>query len=315
MKKIHLTFAIILGSAFGLFAQEKIYMSFFETINMNKDYQYATSKLLKTYVDLGNKYEIILSQHDTNLVVETKDQALAKAKAMNINHVLMGELNRTGETVIVSLTMYKTIDGTKEWGSMQKASKPDDLDPIMQKIASGLNTKVDGAVDGDIYNVTEYESKELNKMKATTYYGVEVGGGVSSLHAKNNFPAGFCAIYSGDLRTVIIDVKGSMYFGDVQMYDLSLHANFPLTTKRNTPFLSSGLGYGSTILKKYKYVSIYDYNKNWNASGLTFFAGGGYILNRNSDINLRFNANGFFSMYKIDNSFPCGVLIGMSLFF
>jgi hypothetical protein len=185
----------------------------------------------------------------------------------------------------------------------------------MQTIANSLNTKADGAQNDDIYNVTDYESKELNKLKSSTFYGIEVGGGVSNLHAKNNFPAGFCALYSGDLRTVIIDIKGSMYFGDVQMYDLSLHANFPLSNKRNTPFLSSGLGFGTTYLLKYRNINPNDYSTSLNSTGLTLFAGGGYILNRNSDINVRFNANAFFSMYKIDNTFPFGVLIGMTLLF
>jgi hypothetical protein len=282
---------------------------------MNKDYQYSTSRLLKTYVDLGSKYELILSAHDTNIVVETKDQALVKAKALQCSHFLMGEMNRTGETVIVSVTMYKVADGSKEWGTLQKASNPDDLDPIMQKIANSLNTKVEGQQNGDIYNVTDYESKELNKMTATTFYGVEIGGGVSNLHAKNNFPAGFSALYSGDLRTVIIDVKGSFYFGDVQMIDISLHANLPFSNKRNTPFVSGGLGYGATELNKYRNIDPNAFSNTLDASGLTLYAGGGYIVNRNSDINLRFNANAFFSMYKIDNTFPVGVLVGMTILF
>ena len=65
----------------------------------------------------------------------------------------------------------------------------------------------------------------------------------------------------------------------------------------------------------YKNLDPYNYNYNWTASGLTIYAGGGYIVNRNSDINLRINANAFFSMYKIDNTFPMGILVGMTILF
>jgi len=306
MKKILVSLGFI-ACVVSAIAQEKVYMPFFEVINMNKNYQYASSKLLKTYVDQGNKYEIVFPERDTNLVYESKDQAMMKAKSMGINHIIIGTLNRTGETVVISIVMYKVADGSKEWSALEKANGPDDLDPIMQKLATSMNISSDNSQKDDIYNVTSYESKELNKMKATTFYGLEIAGGSSSIHAKNNCPAGFSILYSGDLRTVIFDAKLGMYFSDVDMLNLSLHANFPLTNKRNTPFLSSGLGYGSTSLD---YHEIHE-----QSSGLTVFAGGGYILNRTSDINLRLNANGFFSMYKIDDSFPVGILIGMSIFF
>ena len=316
MRKFFIPFLLILGFQTAVIAQEKVYMSYFETINMNKDYQYSTSKLLKMYIDNVGKYEIILSKRDSNLVIETKEQAQEKAKALHANHFITGELNRSGETVIVSVSLFKTEDGSKEWGIMQKASSPNDLDPIMQKIASGLNVKDPKSTEGDIYNVTNYESKELNKMTATTAWGFEVGGGAGSLHAVSNHPAGFSALYSGDLRTAIIDVKGSLYFSDISMGNICLHVNVPLTQKRNSFLVSGGLGYGYTNLQK-KFENSYNnmVNETLSNSGLTAFAGGGYILNRNASITMRFTANGFFSMYTIDNSYPFGVLIGMSVSF
>jgi TolB-like protein len=94
-------------------AQEKIYMPYFEVINMHSDYQTSSTRLLKTYIELENKSELVLPKKDTSLFSETKEQALEKAKSLNISHVLIGELNRMGETVIVSVTLYKTETGEK----------------------------------------------------------------------------------------------------------------------------------------------------------------------------------------------------------
>lgn len=296
---------------YGIQAQEKIYMPYFEVINMHSDYQTSVTRLLKTYIDEENKSELVLPANDTSYYRESKEQAFTKAKSLNINHVLIGELNRVGETVIISISMYKVENGEKEWNSIQKALSPEDIDPIMQKIAGLINNRNSIGNSDNIYNVTDYNSKQLNKMAANTYWGVEIGGGAAFINAKNNFPAGFGIVYSGDLRSLIFDLKGSMYFSDVNLYNINVQINYPLINKISSPFIGGGLGYGYTSIKK-------DLQNNYNyydGNGLTFYAGAGYIINRTSNINLRLNANLFFSMYQVNNIYPAGILLGVMVLF
>ena len=114
MKNLISLFAFLLISTQVIFAQEKIYMPLFEAINLKKDFQYSTSHLLKIYINNENKYELILPLNDSTFHKETKDQAIAKAKEMKIPHVLVGELNKLGNAVIVSVSMFKTETGEKE---------------------------------------------------------------------------------------------------------------------------------------------------------------------------------------------------------
>lgn len=311
MKRIFLILETLIFFSLIIHAQEKIYMPYFEVINMHTDYQNSVTRLLKTYLEAANKTELILPNKDTGYYRETKEHAISSAKAQNIHHVLIGELNRVGETVIISISMFNSENGEKEWNTIQKALSPDDIDPIMQKISNNINNRNLPNNSEDIYNVTDYNSKQLNKMIANTYWGVEIGGGATFINIKNNFPAGFGLVYSGDLRTIIFDIKGSMYFSDVNIYNINVQVDYPLTNKISSPFIGGGLGYGYTTIKKdgQNNYSFYDGN------GLTLNAGAGYIINRTSNINLRVHANLFFSLYQVNNINPSGILIGVTVLF
>jgi hypothetical protein len=311
MKKIILILGIAYFFCNNINAQEKIYMPYFTVINMHTDYQNAAAHLLKTYLEAENKTELILPVKDTSYYNESKEQAIAKAKSLNINHILMGELNRVGETVVISISMYKAENGEKEWNTIQKAIGPDDLDPIMQKISDNINNRNSLNNSEDIYNVTDYNSRQLNKIAANTYWGIEIGGGATFINTSNKFPAGFGIVYSGDLRSIIFDLKGSMYFSDVNLYNLSVQINYPLINKISSPFIGGGLGYGFSTIKK-DIPDIYNY---YSGNGLTLYAGAGYIINRTSNINVRLNANLFFSLYRVNNVNPSGILFGVMVLF
>jgi hypothetical protein len=224
---------------------------------------------------------------------------------------MIGELNRVGETVVISISLYKTENGEKEWNSIQKAISPDDLDPIMQKLSVTINNRNSINNSENIYNVTDYNSRQLNKITANTYWGIEIGGGATFINTKNKFPAGFGIVYSGDLRSIIFDLKGSMYFSDVNLYNINIQINYPLINKISSPFIGGGLGYGYSTIKK-EIPNNYDY---YSGNGLTLYAGAGYIINRTSNINLRLNANLFFSMYQVNNVNPSGILFGVMVLF
>lgn len=324
MKRIFLVTIISILLPLAILAQEKVYMPYFETINMSQEYQLSTARLLKMYIEQDSKYELVLPAKDSSYYSETKEQTFANAKALKINHVLIGDLNRMGEKVIVSMIMYNTGNGEKEWTVMQKAITPEDLDPILQKVALSLNGKISINETTDIYNVTNNESKELNKIMANTYFGLEIGGGMTLFDVPRNSPAGFGLVYSGDMRNLIFDIKGSLYFSDVRLSNFSLHINYPLTDKKSTPYFGGGLGFGATtVMKEETYTNYYGYGnpytytnqKRYNGSGLTFYAGGGYIFNRTSSTCLRANVNLFYSMYKVDKEYPVGALISLSVLF
>jgi len=337
MKNKLLLITLLSLLSIAMFAQEKLYTSYFEVINLSKDYQNSATRLLKTYVEQENKFELVLPQ-DTTIKIETKDHALMKAKSLDYKYILTGQLNRVGETIIISVSMYN-IDGTKVWNTMQKALSKDDIDPILQKVAQSLNsfkvakevketTVADAPKDAKApQKVASKDSSRtipkdntitLNKKGFKSSLGIDLGGALLPMYKNidTKFSPGFGFIYSGDIKILIFDIKGSFYFNDVKMYNLSLHFYYPFNTNNITPFVGGGLGYGGTDIT-FKTLDASNNNivKSQNAYGMSVYAGGGYIFNRNSNVNLRLSANLFSGLYQVDGKTPLGVIFGMTVLF
>jgi len=313
MKKLLVIILLFLSGLNHLLAQERVYMPFFEIMNMHPDYQYSTSKLFKTYVDKNSKYLLVLPlRYDTLGVNESFDEAKQHASEQNCNYFIQGEFNRMGEIVIITISMYNTADGNKIWNTLSKALTPDDIDPILEKVAANLGNP-NAESEGDIYNVTAYDSKELNKIGANKYMGLTIGGGYSFVSGLNkNFPAGIGFAGSYDMRNVIFNMKAEMYFSDIKIYYVNIEAMYPLSTRKNTGFLSGAMGYGG--------VNILNNDNNyWDSyhreTGLFLFAGGGYLMNRNSNVALKFSGNLYTPFFKVNTTVPVGILFTTTLLF
>lgn len=314
MKKISILLSLVLFSFFGLKAQERVYMPFFEVMNMHPDYQYSTSKLFKTYVDSHSKYQIVLPyKTDTIFINEPFDLAKSNAAALDCPYFVLGEFNRIGEVVVVTITMYSTPDGKKVWNTLSKALTPDDIDPILERISANLGQEGAGN-EGDIYNVTGYEAKELNKIGANKYIGFTIGGGYSFVSGiDKNFPAGIGLTGSYDMRDFIFNIKAEMYFSDINVYYFSIEAMKPLSSAKNSAFISGAMGYGG-IDKKID-QDVYYFNSSITEGGLFLFAGGGYLMNRNSNVSLKFSGNVYTPIFKVDGSVPVGILFTTTILF
>jgi len=310
--------AIVLGWGLQIYSQERVYMPFFEVMNMHRDYQYSTSRLFKTYVDNNNKYILILPDRSDTLPSDKSDEKVRKrASELNCPFYITGALNRLGDVVIITISMYNTGDGKKVWQSILKAHSPDDLDPIMEKVAVTINNKQ--SKEGDIYNVTEYDARQLKKIGANRFFGVTIGGGYTFVNNINkNFPAGFGIQGSYDMRNVIFNIKAEAYFSDSKVYYFDIDAIYPFTSRKSSPFISGGMGYGGVTLVTSgpQPTGIYIGNPNSHSEGgLILFAGCGYLLNRNSDVSLRFAGNVYAPLFKVENVMPVGILFTTTLLF
>lgn len=96
------------------------------------------------------------------------------AQQTNAQYYILISLNRLGETVIVSISMYKATTNEKVWWDKMKASSPDDLDPILERLAKNVGTHNKASVPVSIYGVTKYESKELRKIEHNSSFGLSL---------------------------------------------------------------------------------------------------------------------------------------------
>ena len=298
-------------------------MPFFELINVHPDYQYPTARLFKSYVDEKQNYIIVIPARPDSFDIQAPfNEVQNTARSLNCSYFIIGDLNRIGETVVVSIAMYQTNDGMMVWNDRLKAATPEDIDPILQKIATALGTENKAVDDESIYSVTNYESRRLKQKRSNSAFGVSIGGMYQMSSALNDdpFSAGGGVFWIYDLREVIFEVDANLYFlGESYMSNLGIKAYYPFLSESDTPIIGGGLGIGHTSFEYFDTGNEWgDYYRTHSGSGMMFFLGGGYIIGRTSDVSLRLMVNYFIGAYKMENpeeSMPHGLQFNLELYF
>jgi hypothetical protein len=327
MKKIVFMLIAALSMSFcnSLFSAEKVYMPFFEIINVNSDYQYSTAKLLKNYVDENLKYILIIPpKPDTLINIPAVSKIQETAKSLDCPYYLIGDFNRIGEKVIISVSMYKTLDGSLFWSDRLKAQNPDDIEPILQKISKTLGTEKKASDESSIYTVTNFESDKLKQKKANNAFGASIGAVVlmNDIFSKDRISAGGGIFWLYDVRNVMYEIDLQAYLtGSKTVGDVSLNSYYPFLADDNTPFIGGGLGFGwstSSMELKKDTINYYPHTDNYSGSGLTLFIGGGYIIGRTSNASLRIRVLYMIGAFKMDDpnsTMPHGFRFNMELYF
>lgn len=313
---------VLLFAALGAGAArgaEKVYMPYFEIINVHPDYQYSTARLFKGYVDEVGAYELVLPPKPESAVEQPPQDSVRKlAQENGCAYFLLGDLNRIGETVILNVAMYGVADGKRLWGDRLKATGPEDLDPIFQKLARVLRSKDKAAEDGDIYSVTSFDSRPLRQIKVKNSFGISIGGVFFTpglLYGKEweePFVGGLGALWAYDSRTVLfeVDLETYQFAENSALASVSISAFKPFNSRNITPFGGGGLGI-SSVETEYQ-------GRDSEGSGLSVHGGGGIIFNRTATVQLRLQARyvvGLFDMSSPRNEFPRMLLVRMELAF
>ena len=313
---IILFFALLFGAFQPGFAQEKIYMPYFETINMHEDYQYSTSKLFKDYVEHYGRYEIVLPARPEGLIyLPPREKVKEIAASVNANYYIMGSLNTLDEIVVVKIAMYETATGEKVWSDMLKAEHPDDLDAIFTKLAKNIGKKT--SEGDDIYSISEYESHKLNKIEAEMQLGVSIGSMAwFNGSADDNISGGFGGLLSLDARSMMYDIRLDLYFGGYDFYSIGISALKPFNPTKNTFYAGGGLNYGiGRISEEYENRYGYmEYNFEEN-NGIMFYGAVGYLFNRTSSVHFRINAQPYITTYKLAGEYQSGLLLNAIISF
>lgn len=321
MRKI-LQISMLIILPLSLFSQDKVFMPYPEVINMHPDYQYSLTRLFRTYVVQEGRYELITPEAGQGYAPPiSPENARVKAKELGAKYYLMAEFNQISDVVISSFTMYETETGTKFWSDMMRALTPDDIDPILSRLALSMGTADKASKKSDIYSVTSYDAMELRQQRSRYNFGVTVGGALPfNANVDKPFGAGTGIIFSYDSRNLIFDIKGEYYWSEADVYNMSLDVLWPLTAASATPFLQGGLGLaGMDVLRMKKDIdwfgNVYEYEDYETNSGLMLFLGAGYILNRTSDVHLRAGGRLFVPTFSVDDRFMPGLMVNLTILF
>lgn len=318
MKQLRFLIALICLSPLLTFAQERVFLPYFEVINLKADYQYSVSKLLQTYIEDGNKYKLVIYAQFPDLKAALAEETLvAEARKNKCPYYLKGELNRIGEVVIVSLKMYKTDDQSLIWSDRLKASGPEDLDKVVEKLGVNMGSTTKASKDENMNLVTEHQSNALNKVTAEYRFSTGINlvaplNGYSSSTLYGFSTAGYYdnRNWIGMLRFQYLTSGGSDFeAGDREssQYIGSIEAYYPLSPKNSTFYVGGGLGICRGSIAKYEAYTnspgspTTSYQSEEKAgSGAVINGSYGYIFGRNSSLKGIVSLNLSTSAFKVD---------------
>ncbi len=319
---------LLVGLTPLLLAQETVYFPSFETINVHHKHQYVTSKLFKNYVDANGKYQIILPSElkHQNEINQSYNETNTETRANALNHqaayYIIADMSAIGNLLIVNMTMYNASSGKMVWSDALKADELEDLDPVIRLLANALGSETPAGDSGDIYSVTQYNSKELNRREANESWGMTIGGGaLLGSGIKDPALSGFGIVLSYDVRDLILDLKAELYFGENNTNARRLGINLlkPLSDKDFSMFYGGGFYYGGISYDKDKVntnTTHWDtYGSPYTNSGIELEGNFGVLLNRLSSIQLRAMISPTIALYKIDNKAVGSIRFGVTATF
>ncbi|MCP4458839.1 MAG: hypothetical protein GY816_12570 [Cytophagales bacterium] len=311
--------AILISSS--TFSQNnQVYFPYFELINLDesKDLQYSTSRLIKTYIETNHDYHILLPEKTDNYFdLNGYASAIEEAQNREAEFVMLGEIHSLDGDYIVSLGMYNSKTGKKLWHDLIKGVSQEDLDPLLSRLGRNFMKETKARDDVEIGEVTDYEQQgvALQQIKVNHFMGLMVGA--NTLIGDQTL-SGFGLAYSYDANTVLFNVNFDFYPSSSVVINAELleekkqSANFnlgilyPLSRKRMTWFLSGGMEYGMVRID----AEGFELDPE-RVSGVGLFAGGGYLINRNSTVNLRIQAAISFPTYKIRDTYHPSLKFGI----
>ena len=302
MKKVLICIFILIYTIQMTSAQQKVYMPFFEVMNIQDEYQYSLAKLFQKYVSDQGKYEIMLPEWNNEpYPKENKEQTQSKARELGVPFFIKGDLNALGDLIIVTVSMFRTDNGEEVWNALLKANKLDDLDPILITCAKNLGEKNVSSTANDIYTVTEQEGKELREVETKISSGLLLGG---LIPFGSTFSTGLGILTTYDNRNIIYGLDASMFFqGESQEAHLAITVDYPFTSSKNTGYAGGGLGYGFISIHEETYPTV---EESANG-GLMLMAGGGFIMNRTSSVRLIFGSRILVPLFKVNNKITPGI--------
>ncbi|MCK9183547.1 MAG: outer membrane beta-barrel protein [Fibrobacteraceae bacterium] len=288
------------------FATEKVYMSFYELTNIHSDYQFASAKIFQRYAEQDGRYEITIPAQVDSLVHQpSKDSVQQLAIAKGCSKYILGDMTRLGETVIITLSLYDTKTGEKVWTDAMKATGPDDLDPILERMAKNLGTKKEAANNATITSVTQKESAPLRQKRTNNSFGVGISGLLQTTDPGPLFLPGLEVFWLYDARNLLVQTEGSFNQATIDddndkemvLLAFGISAYYPFSETDFTPYLGGGISYSSVEIGS---DDDYDNDDEENKNGILFRVGGGLMLNRTSTVSIRLRLEYVIATYTVD---------------
>jgi hypothetical protein len=174
-------------------------------------------------------------------------EAIALGRSVQAELAAVSHLVHLSGTARIRITMFRTSDGSVAHSdSMTTAGGPDDLDPVLKRLAVGFATGKPVNQTAEIDSVTQKEADPYLKQMATRVFGVRLGAVVPLARPSGSVtPAtGLGIFWLYDAREFMAEVFGDFYTSSgsnsASIFDFGIGGYYPFSRKNITPYIGGG---------------------------------------------------------------------------
>ncbi len=263
-------------------------------VNVHEGYLAASQDVLRGALERTGRYRVTMVPGKPGTEEPTAAQALEAGRAAKADLAVTLRLTRLGNVVRARLAAWRVADGTLVQTDDLPAATPDDLDPVLQRLAAGLASGKPARDAAEIETVTQKESEAYAKVKATNVFGVRLGG-IFPLNRAGT--TGDTAVPGGgifwlyDARSFLADVSIDLHgAGDSGSFAVGLGAYVPFSRGNHAPYLGGGLRWSTSRFGNENDVD--------GGSGIALFGAGGLLVGRLTTVQVRLEAGWFLNLYS-----------------
>jgi hypothetical protein len=260
-------------------------------VNIHAGYLEAAHDILRDHLMSTRNFEVVNvpgSPPDHEL---TPQEAVELGRPSQSQMVLVTHIVRLAGKSRVRVTAFRTADGSlAHTDSMMTAGGPDDLDPVLRRLAVAFATGKPVAATGEIDSVTQNESDPYIKQTATKTFGLRLGALIPVNRPGDVAPAtGIGLFWLYDAREFMGEVWADFFHSSsesITTFDLGIGGYYPFTRTNVTPYIGGGAAWSAANLG------------GGGSSGARLHVGGGILVGRLWTVQFRAELGYFFNLYS-----------------
>jgi hypothetical protein len=248
--------------------------------NVHEGHLAAATDVLRAYLERTGRFEAAIVPSPAAPGAEpTWAQLGETARAAGADLAVTLRIARLGNTALVRLGAYRP-DGALAYADELSAATPDDLDPVLRRLAEGFAQGRPAREVAQIDTVTQKEAAPYRKQRATHVVGLRLGAimllNAASSSSDTATVAGGGVFWLYDARSWLAEVGMDLMRSEhAHLVAVGLGAYYPFSRGDVSPYLGGGVSYAWTD------------TGGDDAAGLQLRAVLGFLFGRLSNVQLR----------------------------
>lgn len=259
--------------------------------NLHEGYLQAAQDVARGHLEAAG-YEVVTLDGPNGTREPGGSESSAAARSAGAHYAVVVHVTRLANTAKVKLTAYDAATGQVVYRDQLTAGTPDDIDPVLERLAQGMATGRPAEDTADIHTVTQKEEDPLRKRMATNVRGVRIGvvAPLGRPGGDEDAIPGLGIFWLYDVRTFLADVSIDFHTKDGESdFTIGLGSYYPLSEENTAPYIGGGLRYGAA-----------DYGGALaeGASGVSVHLSAGVLIGRLSSVQLRGQLDYFLNLFS-----------------